>query len=786
MSISDQERQNEQQHVNQVVKEIDRRMERLGENVSTLKGDVVDIRKHFWNDVTVNVDNADEAAETYVSIKQQAELLSERERSYRQADQQLQVLEKLKWSPYFGRIDFTEDGEENTEAIYIGTSSLLDAHDEQFLVYDWRAPISSLYYDYSPGRVVYDTPEGSISGEMELKRQFIIREGCIRSLFDTGVTIGDELLQEVLGKQADNQMKSIVGTIQKEQNDIIRNERSRLLIVQGAAGSGKTSAALQRVAYLLYRYRGTLKAENVVLFSPNPMFNSYVSTVLPELGEENMQQTTFQSYLEHRLGQIFHLEDPFTQMEYVLTAMSEPEYKARIEGIRFKAGIEYMEVMDAYAESLGHEGLIFKDIVFRKKVLVSGEKIKEKFYGLDASLSIPNRLAMVTEWLLGELKIREKAERHEPWVEDEAQLMSKEDYLRAYKQLMRKRRFTENTFDDFRREQELLAIMIVQKRFKPMRRRIKELRFIDLPAVYGQLFVKSDYFSCFFTRIERPDLWEMICSQTLEKLEEGELFYEDATPYLYLKEKIEGRLTNTAVKHVFVDEAQDYSPFQFAFMKQLFPYSRWTVLGDLNQGIFAHADNDGLDNLFSLYESEKKEMIVLNRSYRSTKQIVEFTRQFISGGDKIEPFNRNGRKPIVTEAADKQDLHRKIVECIRRLKATGHETIAVICKTAQESREAYEAMKEDLSLRLIRKETTSFERDISILPSYLAKGIEFDAVIIYDASYERYSRENERKLFYTACTRAMHELQLYFMGEKSPFIGAAATDTYVLGEKDAK
>lgn len=780
MSISDQERHNEQQRVNQVVKEIDRRMETISQNASILKGDVVDIRKNFWNDVTVNVDNSDEAVETYVSIKQQAELLSERERSHKQADKQLQALEKLRWSPYFGRIDFKEDGETNTEAIYIGTSSLLDAHDEQFLVYDWRAPISSLYYDYSPGYAAYETPDGPISGEMQLKRQFIIREGRIRSLFDTGVTIGDELLQEVLGKQADTQMKSIVGTIQKEQNEIIRNERSRLLIVQGAAGSGKTSAALQRVAYLLYRYRGTLKAENVVLFSPNPMFNSYVSTVLPELGEENMQQTTFQSYLEHRLGQTFQLEDPFTQMEYVLTEINDPGYKARIEGIRYKAGIDYMEIMDAYVEFLGQEGLIFKDIMFRKKVLVSGERIKEKFYDFDASLSIPNRMAMVTEWLLRELKAKEKAEHEEPWVEDEAQLMSKEDYLRAYKQLIRKRRFTEETFDDFQREQKLLAIMIVQKRFKPLRRRIKELRFIDLPAVYGQLFSKHEYFSRFFNRIGRPDLWEVICSQTLEKLNEGELFYEDATPYLYLKEKIEGRLTNTSVRHVFIDEAQDYSPFQFAFMKRLFPYSRWTVLGDLNQGIFAHTSNNGLGDLFSLYESGQKEMMVLNRSYRSTKQIVEFTRQFIHGGDKIEPFNRNGSKPTVTEVKDKQELHRKIIERIRRLKASGHQTIAVICKTAQECEEAYETLKENLALRLIRKETTSFERDISILPSYLAKGVEFDAVIIYDASHDRYSRENERKLFYTACTRAMHELQLYFIREKSPFVTEAAPDTYIL------
>ena len=316
--------QDEQQRVDFVVSEIEIREKTLKEKLGNIKGDVIEIRKNFWDDVTVNLDNAEEAAETFASIKQQAELMSERERSHRHDVRQLKNLHKLKNSPYFGRIDFVESGESQTESIYIGTASFVDQEGIDFYVYDWRAPISSLYYDYGPGQGSYDTPSGLISGEITLKKQFIIRNGEIKHLFHTGITIGDELLQEVLGNASDSQMKSIVATIQKEQNQIIRNEKGRLLIVQGVAGSGKTSAALQRIAYLLYRYRDTLLADEIVLFSPNPLFNSYISTVLPELGEENMQQTTFQDYLEHRLGEKWTLEDPFSQMEYVLTSKEDP------------------------------------------------------------------------------------------------------------------------------------------------------------------------------------------------------------------------------------------------------------------------------------------------------------------------------------------------------------------------------------------------------------------------------------------------------------------------------
>lgn len=771
----------EQKRVDKVSNEISKRIGSLEQAAGEKMADIVAIRKNFWDNVTINFDDAGEAVETVASIKQQAEVLSEGERVYQHNQKQLATLARLKRSPYFGRIDFGEKGEKHVEQIYLGISSFLDEDDLQFLVYDWRAPVSSLYYDYLPGPAKYETPGGTIEGTMNLKRQYMIRDGQIQSLFDTGVTIGDELLQEVLGKQSDAQMKSIVATIQKEQNQIIRNERSGLLIVQGAAGSGKTSAALQRVAYLLYRYRGTLRAEQIVLFSPNPMFNSYVSTVLPELGEDNMQQTTFQEYLEHRLGELFQLEDPFTQMEYVLTAMDSPGYAARAEAIQYKASLNFLQVIEQYAVFLGKEGLLFHPINFRGEVLISAEQIKDQFYAYDTSLPIPNRMILLASWMLKVLKKRARVEQTEAWVEGEIELLGKEAYQWVYKELQRKKYYTEESFDDFDREQALLSEKVVEKHFKPLYVFVKSLQFIDTPGIYRQLFA-DPYCAVHFTEDARlPNQWPAICEQTVERIDRNELAYEDATPYLYLKERMEGFQTNNSIRHVFIDEAQDYSPFQFAFIRRLFPRSKMTVLGDLNQAIFAHtAENASFEILSQLCGTEQTEQVDLMRSYRSTRQIVEFTRGLMAGGEAIEPFHREGAKPTLTGVSTRAALSHKIADRIRALQNTGYRTIAVICKTARESLAAYERLCEEIPLRLISKETITFETGIVVIPSYLAKGVEFDAVIIYNASAAQYGKESERKLFYTACTRAMHELHIYYAGESTPLLTTAAVGSYVM------
>lgn len=771
----------EQQRVEAVTALIAKRLEAYGEQAELLKSEVVHIRRTFWDDVTVNMEDADEAIETYASMKQQAEVLAERERNHRQLTRQLQLLIRMKRSPYFGRIDFVEHGESGeSEPLYIGTGSLLDDSGLSFLVYDWRAPVSSLYYDYGPGEAQYETPSGAIHGEITLKRQYVIRDGVIRSMFDTGVTIGDELLQEVLGKQSDAQMRSIVATIQREQNRIIRNERARLLIVQGAAGSGKTSAALQRVAYLLYRYRETLSADQIVLFSPNPMFNSYVATVLPELGEDNMQQATFQEYVERRLGDSLNIETPFEQMETVLEGEESREIQTRLSAIRFKSSAAFVELLDAYASYLGREGLRFHDVKFRDEIIVPKMRLYEKFYETGTGLTLPNRMVALTEWLLHELRRLAKLERSKPWVEDEVELLDKEEYVHAYRQLQKKKQFSEMTFDDFEREAALLAAYVVQRAFKGLRAEAKRLAFLDAPAVYRQLF-EPGMAAIVAPDISLPPDWASICRQTEERLAQANLANEDATPYMYLLEKLEGVRTNGTVRHVFVDEAQDYSPFQFTVLRRLFPRARLTVLGDLNQAIhpFAAGGENGFAALSQMFDPDETERIMLQRSYRSTREIVDFTRSFVPGGESIERFNREGEKPRVISVPDRQRLARSVASCVERMQEGGHRSIAVICKTAAESREAFEQLQPLLQpLTRIDAEASVFAPGTVVIPSYLAKGVEFDGVVLFNASREVYGRESERKLFYTACTRAMHELAVCCVGEMSPFVAEVPSELY--------
>ncbi len=766
----------EQHRVLYVMEQIDKKMEKLERNTGGLKQDILGIRKEFWEDVTVNFDEPDDLGETFTSIKQQTELLSERERSHRQFYQQMKNLERLKHSPYFGRVDFLEKGEKYTDQIYLGITSLMDEKDENFIIYDWRAPISSLYYDYAPGPAEYPTPEGLIKGNMELKRQFIIRDGWIKGMFETGVTIGDEVLLEVLGNQANTQMKSIVSTIQKEQNQIIRNEKSKILIVQGVAGSGKTSAALQRVAYLLYRYRNTISAENIMLFSPNTMFNSYVATVLPELGEENMKQTTFQAYLEHRLADQFRIEDPFTQIEYILKDRKDPLYQIRIKGIQYKSSLSFKKLLDDYVSSLTSKGIIFNDIIFRGQPIINANQIKKYFYSLDSTISIPNRMQIVSEWLLKKLKRFEKLERTKDWVIAESELLDREDYLKVYNKLQKDNRFNQNTFDDYDREEQLLAKFVVKRSLKPLKKAVKHLSFINIKEIYLQMLRWSNHQEN--NSYLLPEEWNQIIEQTIHFIQGDVLSYEDTTPYLYLQDSIEGTRTDTMIRHLFIDEAQDYSPFQFAYFKLLFPNSRMTILGDINQTIYTHAMNDTTIFSGEIDFSEKQERIQLMRSYRSTKQIVEFTKGLISGGEKIEAFNRHGEMPTLTEVNNVENLHSNIVNRAKALQQNGHKTIAIICKTAEESKDVFEALKNQLPVKLVGSKTREFDHGILIIPTYLAKGIEFDGVIIYNCSIEQYNQDSVRNLFYTACTRAMHELHLFSLGEKSPFFENVKDNTY--------
>ncbi|MBC2264602.1 UvrD-helicase domain-containing protein [Listeria booriae] len=751
-----------------VLEVIEQKTAQLKQKQGNLATDVIDLRKNFWDEIKVNLETFDDRLETALSIKQQAEFLAERELTHHHRDKALQILRKLKDSPYFARVDFTPDDTNETTPIYIGIAGLSNETEDDYLIYDWRAPISSMYYDFSPGPAEYASMEKIISGTMDLKRQFIIRHGELQSMFDTNVAIGDELLKEVLGNNASDKMKNIVATIQKEQNQIIRNVKNNYLIVQGVAGSGKTSVALQRAAYLLYHYKEELNNDNMLLFSPNPLFSSYIASVLPDLGETSIQQLTFQAYVEKRLGKHLTIESPFSQMEYLLTT----EDAARKAGIRFKASLAFKEYIDQYAEQLSTDGLVFKNIALRGNVIISKEAIGAYFYSLDHTISIPNRMSMTKDWLLEELAFLEKEERDKDWVKDEAELLDIEDYTEVYHDLQDNAE--DDTFDDFDKELKILTAKIARKYFRKIRAAVSKLKFLHVTALYKKLFdVQADDASL-------PENWDTVCVYTLESLRQKELLYEDTSPYMYLEDKLTRLKTNTQIKHLFIDEAQDYSPFQFFVLQQLFPSARMTILGDIHQAIYMHTLNSA--TLFSGEEvqTDNTEKIELHKSYRSTRQIVDFTRHLLVADLEIEPFERDAEKPSFVLCMDGQERDAKLRHTLSGLIGKEYGTIAVICKTAAESAAMYELLSPAFDVQLATEHSYSYDSGIIVLPAYLAKGIEFDAVIIPDASAQNYKKTFEQNLFYTACTRAMHELVLFAVGDKTPFMNRVPADFYTL------
>ncbi|MGV3464664.1 MAG: RNA polymerase recycling motor HelD [Heyndrickxia sp.] len=773
MEFQSNEWNQEQERVDYTVKKVKNHINTLIASAENVKQEAEEIRKNFWEDVTVNFDEPDDVIETMTSIKQQVELLSERERSYGHVEENVKTLQKLASSPYFARVDFREEGEP-LEQIYIGIASFLDEKDE-YLVYDWRAPISSIYYDGIPGPVSYKTPEGTRNGEMELKRQFLIRDGIIQAMFDTGITIGDEMLQEILGAKANTHMKSIVATIQKEQNKIIRDIKSQLLFVQGAAGSGKTSVALQRIAFLLYRFRESLSAEQIILFSPNPLFNSYISKVLPELGENNMVQTTFYDYARHRIGKDLEVESLFEQFENRLQG-EEEQIKIRDKAIKIKGSLEFYQVFKKYVNQLLESGVFFRDIIFRGKILISKQEITELFYSYDQSYSLPNRFPLVAKQLQRILDKKAREEEQEEWVEEQMELLDREDFLEAFRSVKSNKKG--DSFDSFDQEKSFLAKQIVGRYFKKLKRSVKQYRFFHRKAQYID-FLEQIPKLLQLENLEISDSeWESIKLQTIGNLRKKEIQMEDVVPYMYLSDLIEGKKSQTSMKYVFIDEIQDYTPIQLAYLHFLFPYSKFTMLGDINQSIHGSVNKSQIQMAEEIFEGQKSEIIYLRKSYRSTMPITRFTKAILADGEEVELFEREGELPRVLRTKNKNEMLEKIYEEAKQLSKDSN-TVAIIGKSMEQCEEAYKYLQMRMDVTLLGMETREFNEGVIVIPSYLAKGLEFDSVIMLNASDKVYWKEAERKLLYTICTRAMHRLVITSIGTPTRLLNSVPNDYYL-------
>lgn len=754
------EQQKEQEHLDHVLSLIQDRIKIVEKSISGAQSEAQNLNAHFFDDLKLDYDGYSTSMETALSIHQQQQLLEERQNAWQHATKQLSTLQRLNKRPYFARIDFQEQNEK-PETIYIGLGSFADKND-QFLIYDWRAPISSIYYDGKLGSVTYYAPDGEQEVLMTKKRQFSIKDGQIINMFDTNESIGDQMLINVLNEKSSTQMKSIVTTIQREQNKIIRNTTADLLFVQGSAGSGKTSAILQRIAYLLYRYRGNLVSSDVIMFSPNQLFNDYVKNVLPEMGEQNMVQMTYRQFVSRRVP-AFKVESLFDQFE---------DQNKNPKIAKFKDSLEFFEAINNYSKHLIKHGVVFKNIYFKdkEKPFFDKDYIKDIYYSFNENYNLRNRIEATREKLVARLNESISAEAKKAWVAKYLESISKEELNKLYDR-------PDQEFASSTEEERFLSKKIVINSLKQVLRKVNDNSFFNIRAQY-LAFLRAipkmiDLQQYGISEKEWYDHIELVKQNFVRK----QIKITDISSYLYLYDVITGRRVNYEMRYAFIDEIQDYTPFQLAYLKYNFPRAKFTMLGDLNQAIFTKDDSlTLLDKVKQLFISEKIELIKLTKSYRSTKQITDFTKQILKSGELIEAFDRNGAKPTIWHC-DNASAVQKINDI---LIANNQEklTTAIITKTLEEARDLTTKLKsESIKVTLIATANQRLVPGVLVIPSYLAKGLEFDAVIAWQVNNNNYHKDDERQLLYTITSRAMYKLDLIYTGELSDLLREIKADT---------
>ena len=598
-------------------------------------------------------------------------------------------LTKILAIPYFGRIDFLEK-KENSKVmpIYIGIHTFYDPESRATLIHDWRAPVSSMFYDHELGEAGYRSPSGEIKGVISLKRQYRIRGGKMEFMIESALTVHDDILQKELSSNVDDKMKNIVATIQREQNQIIRNEDIRTLIIQGVAGSGKTSIALHRIAYLLYTFRDSISSKDILIISPNKVFSDYISNVLPELGEETVPETSMEQILSGVLEHKYKYQTYFGLVNELL----EKPSSSLIDRIAYKASFGFISELDKFI--LHIENTYFKaaDVKLTKYITIPAPFIEEQYLRFNR-YPIRRRFDAMADYMLDMLKIQ---------------------YA-----------FTVTTAG-----RNLLK---------------KEIRLMF--AGNNDIQVYKD----FFKWTNNPGMFKMRKGHTLE--------YSDLAPLAYLHLALEGSGNQPfRVKHLLIDEMQDYSPIQYKVIQKLFP-CRKTVLGDAGQSVNPYGSSTAETIQKSLTASE---IMKLCKSYRSTFEITDFA-QKIHPNAELEPVARHGEKPQILQFGSAVEELSGIMGLISTYRKSGYKSLGIICKTEQQAREMADMLKSYANdISFLSSQSSAFVQGIVIISAHMAKGLEFDEVIIPQTDERNYRSEIDKSMLYVAVTRAMHRLTLTF------------------------
>ncbi len=674
--------------------------------------------------------------------------------------------------PYFARIDFQEAGTNKIEALYIGKMSLANDENQEIIIVDWRAPIANLYYEGRLGSSSYICPDGTIEGQLLLKRQFSINSGELEEIFDIDITTNDEFLQTYLGANAENRLKEIVSTIQEEQNKIVRAPMWKPLIVQGVAGSGKTTIALHRIAYLIYTFEKSFEPENFMIIAPNRLFLNYISEVLPELGVERVKQTTFEDFAMELIGKKFKLTDANDKLNMFVNHNATSEQITHNSLVRqasvLKTSMFFKDIIDEYIKEIEISFIPKHDLTLGTKVIFSYEEINQLFLTQYGMWPIAQRMNEIKKSITTRLKT------------------SKQQFISQIEaECDRKVAKTRAAISDEKEKQQLILKAfekrdrVLDKIEKISKTLVKE--YVDsLPKLsayqyYKDLMEDKIAFNKIVSKYADKEVCDFTREYTLNILDSKMLELEDLAPIIYLKYKIYGMDEKIPVKHIVIDEAQDFSAFQFYVLKKIVKDSSFTILGDLCQGIHSYRGVRQWEEIVNeVFEGKKCEFLTLEQSYRTTVEIMEAANNVI---DKLEnnallkakPVIRHGGSVELIQKTDIIETAEDIVERIKVLKENGHKTIAVICKTIEECEQMLPLLKKaDKDISIITGNEKEYKSGIVIVPSYLSKGLEFDVVIISNANKENYT-ENELdiKLLYVAMTRPLHRLFIYFVGEKS-------------------
>lgn len=632
-----------------------------------------------------------------------------KEQAFTTIDKKLKELTILKESPYFGRVTFNDLEFDQKDTLYVGRFGVTPEGSYEPVIVDWRAPVASLFYHGSLGEASYTSPDGPIKCDIEGRRQIIVKKGELKGVFDSAIDVKDDILQMVLSNNSSDKLKDVIMTIQQEQDEIIRKERTSNIVVNGVAGSGKTTIALHRVAYLLYNYRKELE-DKVLILGPNGIFMEYISQVLPSLGEVGVKQETFASFALKEMDSELYIMSFDKYLEKILS-----EDKEFIEDAKYKNSYEIIKDLDNLVKEMDKDYFHVEDVKYFGDLVISKEEIEEMFNKHYEYMPLFRRSEKIKRIILS--KIKDK--RDEKVWELNEELRKEKEKLTPEELLIE-----ENNLE-FRRKLRIREI-------------VKEV--MDSRAKLDRWISREDVL----------DIYDRFNGN------KKEYTINDLAPILYLAIKLEGKKATKDYRHVVIDEAQDYSPLQFKVVRELTGTKYFTIVGDVNQRLIKYSDLAPMMELGKIFDDVNPEIYNLNKSYRSTYEIMEYANKYLDE-DRIIPIVRHGKPVEEIEFHNNEELSESIIESLKEFSNEGLESIAIITRDKEELEKVYNLISNKVHLVKFDNEDVLYKGGNVIIPSYFAKGLEFDGVIIVDNGSSK--DENEDLIKYIMSTRALHRLK---------------------------